>query len=175
MDIGANVGEYTAELSRLVGPSGRVFALEPFPETFALLADLCRLLPFSNVTALNVAASDATGIVQMSVPGINHFEAAIDKQGVPVYACALDALDFPQSVRLVKVDVEGHEMAALRGMAKLLQRDHPILIVEARRGTAEFLVPFGYRPERLPQSPNILFRPERTDAILAHADYPGAR
>lgn len=38
MDIGANVGHYTKRLSDLVGPRGRVIAVEPVPDTFALLA-----------------------------------------------------------------------------------------------------------------------------------------
>ena len=38
IDIGANVGHYTARFSELVGPEGRVIAFEPVPETFAILA-----------------------------------------------------------------------------------------------------------------------------------------
>src|SRR6266581_7664130 len=38
IDVGANVGHYTKRLSELVGPTGRVIAFEPVPETFALLA-----------------------------------------------------------------------------------------------------------------------------------------
>ena len=43
LDIGANVGHYTMRMAELVGPSGRVIALEPVPDTFSLLAANTRL------------------------------------------------------------------------------------------------------------------------------------
>ncbi len=58
-DIGANVGHYTSRLSKLVGPNRRVSALEPIPDTFDVLVANSRLLAYSNVTFLSVAASNA--------------------------------------------------------------------------------------------------------------------
>jgi hypothetical protein len=50
IDVGANVGQYTLRLSELVKASGRVFAFEPIPQTFELLAANCLLAPYRNVT-----------------------------------------------------------------------------------------------------------------------------
>src|SRR5580698_10220999 len=50
VDIGANVGHYTLELSSLVGRTGRVFAFEPIPETFELLAAHAARCENQNVT-----------------------------------------------------------------------------------------------------------------------------
>src|SRR5512144_2877298 len=58
LDIGANVGHYTLRMAELVGREGRVVAVEPVPDTFALLAANARLFRYENVTLLNIAASD---------------------------------------------------------------------------------------------------------------------
>jgi predicted methyltransferase len=62
IDIGANVGHYTKRFSDLVGPQGRVIAVEPVPDTFALLAANVLLFQYRNVTLLNLAASDQTTV-----------------------------------------------------------------------------------------------------------------
>src|SRR5215470_17062957 len=58
IDVGANVGHYTKRFSELVGPTGRVIAFEPVPETFALLAANLQVLPKTNATLINAAVSD---------------------------------------------------------------------------------------------------------------------
>jgi FkbM family methyltransferase len=63
LDLDANVGHYTVRMSHLVGRSGRVIAVEPMPDTFALLACNTRLLDHANVTLLNVAVSDKIATV----------------------------------------------------------------------------------------------------------------
>jgi FkbM family methyltransferase len=171
IDIGANVGHYAKRFSELVGPQGRVIALEPVSETFALLAANARLFRFANVTLFNVAASDGTELVKMVIPDFdtglkNFYQAQITvdatgPQAMQVLTITLDSLAFPRRVALVKIDVEGHERSVLRGMERLLRRDHPTLIVET--GSNEvlaLLAGMGYRSEKLAKSPNVLFRHE---------------
>lgn len=166
VDLGANVGNYTARLSELVGPSGRVVAIEPVPETFELLASNLARFPLRNVTLLNLAASDRVGLAGMSVPTLdtgleNRYMAHLTETGgsLNVLSLPVDCLDLPIRVRLVKIDVEGHELSALRGMRALLVRDHPVLIIEGRsEEVAGFLEPLGYTYEDTPGSPNRLFK-----------------
>src|SRR6185369_17017955 len=77
IDIGANIGHYTKGISDLVGARGRVIAFEPVADTFALLAANARNYRYQNVTLLNAAASDKTGITGISVPrltnGLNNY------------------------------------------------------------------------------------------------------
>jgi len=166
LDIGANVGQYTMRMAELVGPSGRVIALEPVPDTFSVLAANTRLFAHANVTLLNVAASDRVGIASMQIPRFatglsNFYEARLSAGpgGLAVLTLPIDELSLPP-VRLVKIDVEGHELPALRGMHGLLQRDHPALIVEtgSQESTA-LLSSLNYTVERLPGSSNLLCRP----------------
>jgi FkbM family methyltransferase len=59
------------------------------------------------------------------------YGALADKPtGLRVLCTAIDSLALPQAIHLVKIDAEGHELAVLRGMANILEKDQPILIVE---------------------------------------------
>jgi FkbM family methyltransferase len=166
IDVGANVGHYTKRFSDLVGPQGRVIALEPVPETFALVSANVLGFQHSNVTLLNIAASDQPGIAGMQMPrfetGLNNYYQAKLSKGkadLHVLTVKLDALAFPHPIKLMKIDAEGHDPAVLRGAEALLVRDHPILIVETGSSdVVEYLRRFGYTSERLPGSPNTLFR-----------------
>jgi FkbM family methyltransferase len=168
LDIGANIGHYTARLSNLVGPSGRVLAFEPIPETFELLSANVAQLPTQNVTLFNAAASEETALVKMVVPvadtGLaNNYLAHISDsgQGVGVLCLNIDSLNLPQKIALVKIDAEGHDLNVLKGMVELLRRNQPTLIVEDNSpGVADFLTELGYSREKLPGSCNCIFRQE---------------
>jgi FkbM family methyltransferase len=172
IDIGANVGYYTALLSDLVGRDGRVIAIEPVPDTFAILASNVMAFRNRNVTLLNVAASDAFSMPRISVPlwstGIpNWCEAAISANGsgTPIVAIPLDGLNIDRRVSLIKLDTEGHELATLRGFARTIQRDKPTLIVETADGSeaVRLIESWGYSVSRLPGSPNVVCRPITID------------
>jgi len=166
IDVGANVGHYTNRFSDLVGSQGRVIAVEPVPETFELLSANVLLFEHSNVTLLNMAASDQPGIAGMQMSrfetGLNNYYQAKLSKGkadLHVLTVTLDALAFPHPIKLMKIDAEGHDPAVLRGAEALLVRDHPILIVETGSSdVVEYLRRFGYTSEKLPGSPNTLFR-----------------
>jgi FkbM family methyltransferase len=164
LDIGANVGHYTLRLSTLVGPQGRVFAFEPIAETFEILTANVRLFPHQNVTLLNVAVSGDSHTAGMVVPrgltGLDgHYFAHIAQESADrqVYCLAIDSLQLPCRVKLVKIDVEGHELVVLHGMKELIGRDHPILVVESSStAPADFLRNFGYVARRIGDSQNYL-------------------
>jgi len=166
IDIGANIGHYTKGMSDLVGARGRVIAFEPVADTFALLAANGRNYRYQNVTLLNAAASDKTGITGISVPRLtnglnNYYEATVvsNGDGLPVMTLALDSLELPAAVRLVKIDAEGHELSVLKGMRQLIARDKPVLIVEVSSNDVHiFLAKMGYTRETLANSPNHIYR-----------------
>ncbi len=166
LDIGANVGYYSRAFSAAVGEKGRVFAMEPIPENFELLAANSLRFPFQNVTLLNLAASDCWSLVNMVIPqwrGMPDYwggHITDSLQGKRVLCCRLDDLRFPQRINLIKIDVEGHERAALEGMQELLARDSPILIIETSLccDWVSFLADLGYQCQALPGSPNSIFQ-----------------
>jgi|HubBroStandDraft_2_1064218.scaffolds.fasta_scaffold555593_1 FkbM family methyltransferase len=167
LDIGANVGQYTLRFSELVGQQGRVFAFEPITETAEILAAMATRARNRNISILNIAVSERAGEVSFRVPsgaaGLpNYFQARVSGEGDRKVPCfALDDLPFPNRIVLVKIDVEEHEVQVIRGMRNLIERDHPILIIEGHEGIyPEFLAAHGYR--MLPKaagSPNLVFVP----------------
>jgi len=166
LDIGANVGHYTARLSELVGVAGRVIAFEPVPATFELLASNVSRLQYLNVTTFNAAASNTSRIVAMSIPKLtsglnNYYMANLDGPTADLHVLAIpvDGIGIPRNLKLVKIDAEGHEVAVIQGMWSLLERDHPILIVEeSSPGIGSLLSSLGYSRERLNGSSNAIYR-----------------
>jgi FkbM family methyltransferase len=160
IDVGANVGHYTHRLSALVGATGRVIAFEPVPGTCAMLASLVAGLPHQNVTVVNAAASDATRPVSMELPHfetglVNYYRATVTAAPTAGLARAealalpIDALALPGPVRLVSV---------LAGMRGLLARCRPVVVMEGAGEAPPELAALGYQVERLPGSPNGVWR-----------------
>lgn len=172
LDIGANIGHYTAKFSMLVGKYGRVIAVEPVTKTFELLTANALLFPFQNVTLLNIAASDHSAVLPMEVPdfepGIkNYYRAHLSEEGneCMVFCIPIDSLPLNHTIKLIKIDTEGHELPVLHGMKKLLQQEHPLLIIETySKEVIEFLNNLDYIPENIPYSPNYIFRHKTTIA-----------
>ena len=165
LDVGANVGHYTAKLSEVVGASGRVLAFEPMRETFELLSANVARLSLRNVTLFNVAASDCTRLAGMTIPrndeDVENYYMAHLAEGIgtsSILCLAVDALGLAAKIKLAKVDVEGHEFTALKGMERIIARDRPILIVEGNSEKVEALLArYGYEATHDEQSPNRVY------------------
>lgn len=131
LDIGANVGNHALFFAPLFR---EVWAFEPNPRTFTLLQLNASLA--DNVRCVNLGLSDAVGSALLRVPTDNIGMATL-QPGAPgvAVACELQRLDdipglVGRRVALVKIDVEGHEPAALRGAMAMLQRDRPVVVFE---------------------------------------------
>jgi FkbM family methyltransferase len=137
LDVGANIGLYTAACARAAGAAGRVIALEPGPATFEKLAETCRQLHLTNATALQLAASRSEGVARLAAIRSDRevHQRLIEGDGgagVPVATGRLDDVcgDDASTVTLLKMDVEGHELAAFEGAARILGNGRAHLIVE---------------------------------------------
>lgn len=138
LDVGANIGVFTAACARAAGERGSVIALEPSPATFAKLRLTCARLGLKNVDLRPIAAARENGRARFIADGIHelrqHLADARDSGGpsIEVEARRLDEVcgDRVQSVTLVKVDVEGHEVDALSGATRILENGRAHLIVE---------------------------------------------
>jgi FkbM family methyltransferase len=135
VDVGANIGVYSVFASRLVGPTGRILAIEANPGTHSYLADNVEKNGLTNVTTLNCAVGDADGELRISADrrnaGATHV-ATGDEDGATVPVRRLDDLLREQDidrVHYMKIDVEGYELPVLRGAIDVLRRN-PDLVVQ---------------------------------------------
>jgi len=134
LDLGANVGYYTLIASRLVGPTGTVYAFEPDPEVFKQLICNVEANGCFNVVAIAKAASDKSGKQGFvrDPYGAEGFLAEGGSQPLSIDVIALDdffgARGWPK-IDVMKLDIEGSESAALHGMRGLLSRHYNVQLI----------------------------------------------
>jgi FkbM family methyltransferase len=162
VDVGANVGTYSALLSR---NSTLVYAFEPVQRSFRILKGL----NIRNVVAYNVALGNQSGEVDIALPTFNgkvdyylptlrsipqNVPLKIERQKVRVikFDDLETKVDFPR-IDFVKIDVEGFEMQVLFGMQRLLELRKAAFMIEIeRRHNPEYMKVFkhlgrlGYAP-----------------------------
>jgi FkbM family methyltransferase len=141
IDVGANVGLFTVALARAVGPGGRVVVIEPDPENVARLEANLRLNRLANALIERVAAGDRDGEAELHIandPAFHSTVAVHAGRGVGralhVPVTRLDTIWMRlgrPAVSAIKVDVEGAELAVLRGAETLLRETRPALLLEA--------------------------------------------
>ena len=141
VEVGAHLGTETLSFADLVGPTGRVHAFEPLHDNAEVIRANLALNRFDHVTLHRAAVDDRVGQVDFAVPhgGANtaagHLADAAtagDTGTVSVPVVTLDeALGPIEGVRLVAVDAEGADTGVLRGGRGLIERNRPVLIVEA--------------------------------------------
>jgi FkbM family methyltransferase len=159
VDVGANHGMWTLALSPAVGEAGRVYSFEPVPFTFGVLSAVARRARLANVTLVNKGCSDRVATMAMTVPlqssgAGDDLQAHLAQRGgegdagesVDV-SCEMTTLDSTLAgvagVSLLKLDIEGAELLALRGAAGLIARERPAIVCEV---DAAFLAGFGQEP-----------------------------
>jgi FkbM family methyltransferase len=131
VDVGANVGYHTVQFARAVGSEGHVIAFEPDPDNLRLLAHNVRTNGFANVTIVPKAAasdSDARALYLSDDNTGDHrvYDSGDGRRSIQIQSITVDevlaGLDTP--VSLVKLDIQGSEPAAIRGMQSFLS-EHP--------------------------------------------------
>jgi FkbM family methyltransferase len=144
-DVGANIGYFTLIAARLVGPSGKVVAVEPQPEAVRRLRHNLELNGFDHVTIVEAAIGDEEGESPLVVSPEGILEWAALEPSPPrelpsirVRTTTLDRLrtGLP-APRLVKLDVEGAEGRAVAGMRELLRHDRPAVVCEVHASLRE--------------------------------------
>jgi FkbM family methyltransferase len=138
VDVGANIGAHTVELSRLVSPGGTVHAFEPQRIVFQTLCANLALNGCANVFAYQAAIGETPG--EILVPFLPPNQPANfgglslrgRSNGEPVPLRTLDSLGLT-ACRFLKLDCEGMEVEGLRGGANMIQATRPIIYVENDR------------------------------------------
>ena len=129
VDVGANIGIYTQLLSRWVGPTGLVHSFEPSPENFGRLQSATRKL--ANVRLSQSAVGESSRRTTLYVSdklNVDHrayLPEGDSRHTVPIEMIALDDYFKPgERVDLIKMDIQGYELHALRGASRVMA-DNP--------------------------------------------------
>lgn len=140
VDVGANVGWFSMLAARLVGPTGRVLAIEPNPANCRLVERSAADNGFAQITVLAVAASDRSGMAALETDGSNGRMILLDRAPASALSCSfvvpLEPLDELvrraglERVDVLKIDVEGAEALVLRGASDILARHRPAIVCE---------------------------------------------
>ena len=159
MDIGANMGEWSLHMAKMVGGNGRVFSFEPIPSMVQALEKTIAINNFSQVSISECAISNKTGHSQFSIPFDKDNQAIpfwsrlvlgeefatpkwIDNpwakvattKTIEVQTTTLDRFTSEKSITkldFIKIDVEGHEKYVIEGGQKTLKTLKPAIILEA--------------------------------------------
>lgn len=156
VDAGANLGRVAQAAAWLVGRRGRVHAFEPSPRIASLLQRRAHLLGLDQITLDRRALGARSGSAILYEHDEGHGgssslspTAARDRpdRETEITVVTLDEYDTErplEGLRLLKVDVEGSEVAVLTGARAVIARERPVLLVEASPVT---LAPFGAGPD----------------------------
>lgn len=142
IDVGANKGSFLPALARAVGPRGSVVAFEPQPD----LVELLRRERPANAIIEACGVSDRAGRLRLAIP-LGRDGAATASPGasfapevarrercrtieVPVVVLDERFADEPRRIGAIKIDVEGHELAVLRGAERIVERHRPTIVCE---------------------------------------------
>jgi FkbM family methyltransferase len=177
IDVGANFGVYTLAMARSVGNAGRVWAFEPAAETAEALQRSVEGNAYRHVEVIRAAVSDREGSVAFSIgpsSELNAIASAGQAGAVSVPATTLDRAAAEhgwREVDFLKLDVEGHERAAIRGGATFLRDESPLMMLEVKAGARldmsplELLAELGYGAYRLLPGPLQLQPLEPLEAL----------
>jgi FkbM family methyltransferase len=163
VDAGGNIGAFSVPLCLSVGDKGVVYAFEPQPYLCSILSTNLINNGCGNARVMSTALGDAPGSI--TVPSFNYaakdnfggISFAEERKDLQEKSGALsiaqmrldDVLDVPH-LRLIKADVEGMELALLKGSMRLLETYTPYLYLECNKPEATdaligLLEPFGYK------------------------------
>jgi FkbM family methyltransferase len=142
IDIGANIGLYTLFAARRVGEAGCVLAIEPSVREMHILKDNVEQNALGSIRLHAVALSDRASAVELLVASSQN--SGHNTLGAFGYNTALDHKERVRTMRLdelvqseklsrvdmIKMDIEGAELAALRGAGESLERFRPVVLLE---------------------------------------------
>jgi len=144
VDLGANLGFYSLLVASIVGPKGKVFAFDPSPTNIELIKLSVKENNFSNVVVVEAAVSDHVGKSELclspfynsehslfgyhysSGPCKNNKEITVDVITLDHY---LKNIIKNNHVDLIKMDIEGSESQALKGMKKTIDENENLILM----------------------------------------------
>ena len=151
VDVGANIGWYSVHVA-VADKTSRAIAVEPIPSSFRWLSAALTANSLANVTAVNAAVGEERGeltlFVDATISGAASAAPSTGTAGLERITCPVMTVDdlvqdHGGRADVLKLDIEGGELFALRGSRRVLSTQRPIVFCEMLRKLAR---PFGYHP-----------------------------
>lgn len=141
LDVGANIGFHSLYFSTLTGPNGKVIAIEPINQNFLAMQSNIALNGFENIITIQKALANETKEIQIYIDpeaknpgafslleqGIKNTHISCLKGDDLIDELGLKLIDF------IKIDVEGYELEALKGLSLTIEKSRPVIIFEYDR------------------------------------------
>lgn len=200
LDIGANIGYYSLLVASQC-PEAKIFSFEPDKKNFHLFKTSIFYNSYDKqIEAFPFAVSDKDETILVSDLGNNpnfgarftgktlkHLKSLVHGPApyfAPVKAVKLDSFLENQRIDLIKIDIEGYEPFAIKGMINIIKRNRPVIISEfapsnlksvGQRSPEEYLnifISLGYRLNVIDQNGSVLpFEQKISDLIQYHSDF----
>jgi FkbM family methyltransferase len=171
LDLGANIGYFTLLAASIVKDDGKVISFEPNQYNRQLLYASIVENQFNNITVYPFAVSDSQQILKLMTSGSNGWVVELSEESVNyqfVQSAVLDELlQSEKKINVIKMDIEGHEPFALRGMKQIINRHRPIIFTEFHpyavgEGYLKQLIDYNYQLFIIEEVGKILEAPETT-------------
>lgn len=162
VDVGANIGNHSLFMVKVLGCK-KVYAIEPHPGNFDHLVENVKINKLTRqIAPINMAVSDRLENGDMTGEGrIVQYKA---NENGPIKADRLDWIlnDRNEKIDYIKIDIEGHELTALKGMSAIFKKDKPIVSIEIMGKTDQidkFMSGYGYSRQavRLNHTPTYIY------------------
>lgn len=195
VDIGAHLGYYTFQFSRLVGDKGKVIAIEPVSKFNSILQKIIHRKKYNNITIHKVALGGKGEFVEIGIPRVNNQK----KFGYARIRELSEWLEYEETEKVknvsgndlladlpcidfIKCDVEGAEVPVFTSMLTVLERHKPVLLCELADKNEfikmhNMLAPLTYETYILKSGKLYKIDKESTEHPISHNYYfiPAAR
>jgi FkbM family methyltransferase len=133
LDVGANIGHHSLFMSRLVGATGKVIALEPM---LAMREQFEKSIALNSITNINIeplalGEKESTETIYINKGSVASSSIVNTSKGdteETIHVVTLDSLSLAPS--FMKIDVEGYEYFALQGGEETVAQQHPVILLE---------------------------------------------
>jgi FkbM family methyltransferase len=191
LDIGAHYGYTAIALSRLVGPTGRVFAFEPMLNTAGCIARTRCLNDLKQLTVIPIALGNCPdlaieslysvrGMIDSTLQDSAGFKETFVSSSLDWLWARISGHDL--LIDGIKIDVQGMELQVLEVMTEVAKKYRPKLLIEVHKGVSrpkllDLVASIGYLPrgsavEPLPGETDPVYADDRTYSFMADPAQP---
>lgn len=143
VDIGANIGVHSMMASEIISDKGKVISFEASQHNFLRLQEHITLNQANNIEAHHLAVAECNKDITLfynEEEGNKGMVSAYGKHkshSEKIKAVALDSFLAQTKIDFIKIDIEGGEFDALKGMKNILQTQNPVLLIELEEDIIE--------------------------------------